>query len=201
MSPTLIFILLSSLANADTEIVLQKGQCAQVDGNSYCWYYRASNLNAPHLPPRPCDFRKDCPLTLLVPTTHTSPNIISAPMKERLATPRTVPSAMVFCRERSEDDFVLVLVEVKDGKKTETVLNEYKDDDDKCEEDEERYGTHSMAVQSVKVVDPMADVPEPVTGPVVVDPTSGRQAQCPQTQQYKTEVKKIPAKKLLKKLF
>lgn len=195
----LFALYISQSARADTEIVLQQGQCAQVDGQNLCWFFRPSNYAHPELPPRPCDFRKDCPLSLLVPTTNRSPNVISKGMEDRLnQAARPNPNILFFCRKQKEI-FSLTRVEVKDGKKSELVVNDYGDDEGKCKADEARYSP--SAIQSVTIVDPMADVPPATTGPIIIDTTPGRQPACPQTKQYKTTVKKIPVSKILKKAF
>ena len=195
----LFLLLFSALsARADTELVLQQGQCAQVDGKSYCWWFRPSNYAHPELPPRPCDFRKDCPITLLIPTTSKSPNLVSSGMEQKLNQVAPNPNILFFCR-RQKDGYVLVRVEVQGEKKTEVTVNEYGDEDEKCKADESRYS--SGAIQSVSVVDPSTDLPPASTGPVVVDTMAGKQPACPQTKQYKTEVKKVPVHKFLKKVF
>lgn len=77
-------LVMAASAKADSQIVLNQGQCAQVDGRNYCWFYRPSVWDHPDQPARPCDFRKDCPLTLLIPTTANSPNMMTGQMVQTL---------------------------------------------------------------------------------------------------------------------
>lgn len=108
------------------------------------------------------------------------------------------PNVLFFCRKQ-KDAFSLVRVEVKGSEKHEVSVNEYGDDEGKCKADEARYS--NGAIQSVSVVDPTLELPASTTGPVIMDTTPPRQEACPQTKQYKTEVKKIPVSRMLKKVF
>ena len=195
-----LVILSVATAKADTQIVLTQGQCAQVDGQNYCWFYRASNLDHPELAPRPCDFRKDCPLTLLIPTSAASPNLISKGMEQKL----NASNVMMFCRETSKDKYSLVRVEVKGNSKSEVVVNEYGDNQEKCEKDEARLtianNTEEVA-QAVGISDEINDVPAAGTSATIIDTTTGRSAPCPQTVQYKTTVKKINVSRIFKRIF
>lgn len=175
-------------AFADTELVLNAGECAQVDGQKYCWFFRPSNYNHPELAPRPCDFRKDCPITMLIPASNLSPNIVT----KQGSTP-----GMFFCR-KDGSNFKLVNVVMSGSTKTETTVNEYGANEQKCLADEARLGGTS-APSGVGISEP--DYPNPVTGPIIVEPTAGRQTPCPETKQYKTTVHKVNVGRFLKRIF
>ena len=189
----------TSFAHADTQVVLNQGQCAQVDGQNFCWFYRASNLDHPELAPRTCDFRKDCPLTLLIPTSAASPNLISKGMEQKL----NAGNVMMFCRETSKNKYSLVRVEVKGSFKSEMIVNEYGDDQEKCEKDEARLtvaNENGEVAQTVGISDEVNDVPKEGTA-TMISTTANRSAPCPETVQYKTTVKKIKVNRLFKKIF